>query len=75
MSRSKWQFTTDQSMIKLGTLVVIKEDNLPPMMWKLGRVTATHPGKDEIIRSVTLRSVSGIYKRSLKSVYPLPIDN
>ncbi|XP_033218218.1 uncharacterized protein LOC117173686 [Belonocnema kinseyi] len=32
ISRSKWQVTSDQSMIKLGTLVVIKEDNLPPMM-------------------------------------------
>ncbi|XP_033231990.1 uncharacterized protein LOC117182973 [Belonocnema kinseyi] len=62
ISRSIWQVTSDQSMIKLGTLVVINEDNLPPMMWKLGRITETHPGKDGVIRSVTLRSVSEIYK-------------
>ncbi|XP_043467541.1 uncharacterized protein LOC122501843 [Leptopilina heterotoma] len=74
-SRSKWQSQVDQSKIKIGTLVIVKEDNLPPMMWKLGRIIATHPGQDGIVRAITLRSATGTYKRSLKHVCPLPIDD
>lgn len=75
ISRSKWKKQTDQSNIKHGTLVVIKEDNLPPMNWKLGRIVDTHAGQDGIIRTLTIKSASGLFKRALKCVYPLPIDN
>ncbi|XP_051161138.1 uncharacterized protein LOC127281463 [Leptopilina boulardi] len=50
-TRVKWADGNHQ--IKEGTVVVIKEDNLPPMQWALGRVTETHPGEDGIIRVVT----------------------
>ncbi|XP_018395619.1 PREDICTED: uncharacterized protein LOC108774099 [Cyphomyrmex costatus] len=42
--RTKW--TTSDRKIKIGDLVVIKEDNLPPFRWRLGRVTQTHPDTD-----------------------------
>ncbi|XP_033231512.1 uncharacterized protein LOC117182525, partial [Belonocnema kinseyi] len=38
ISRSKWQSATHQDDIKIGTLVVLHEDNLPPMRWQLGRI-------------------------------------
>ena len=71
--RSKWQSTSNQDSIKIGTLVVLKEDNLPPMDWKLGRIVETHPGQDKIVRIVTVRTNAGIYKRSVTRLYPLPI--
>ena len=74
ISRSKLKVSTNQEHIKIGTLVVIKEDNLPPMSWKLGRISAVHPGKDGVIRAVTFRSPSGVYKRALELLYPLPVD-
>lgn len=46
ISRSKWKISTNQEDIKIGTLVVVKEDNLAPMNWKLGRITAVHPGPE-----------------------------
>ena len=75
ISRSKWKTSSNQEDIIIGTLVVIKEDNLPPMSWKLGRITAVHPGEDGIIRAVTVQDPSGAHKRALKKLYPLPIEH
>lgn len=74
ISRSKWQSATNQDNIQIGILVVIKDDNLPPMRWALGRIVATHPGPDGIVRVVTVRCQTGTYKRALKKLYPLPIN-
>ncbi|XP_044583019.1 uncharacterized protein LOC123264040 [Cotesia glomerata] len=60
--------------IKVGTLVLIFEENLPPLQWVLGRITAVHPGKDGIVRVVTLRTKTGTYDRCVKKLCPLPID-
>ncbi|XP_043475035.1 uncharacterized protein LOC122506784 [Leptopilina heterotoma] len=74
LSRSKWQSQTDQTNIKLGTMVMVKDDDLPPMKWKLARIIELHPGDDGIVRTVTIKSASGVYKRALRNLYPLPID-
>lgn len=55
--RSKWFDHAEP--IKVGTLVVIKEDNLPSHQWKMGRVTKIHPGADGTVRVVTLRTATG----------------
>ena len=73
ISRSKWQSSTNQDNIAIGTLVVVKEDNLPPMKWSLARILEIHPGRDGIVREVTLRGTSGIARRALKNLYPLPV--
>ncbi|XP_055633267.1 uncharacterized protein LOC129773651 [Toxorhynchites rutilus septentrionalis] len=44
--------------IKPGAVVVIKDDNLPPIQWPLGRITKVHPGKDGVVRVVTLKTAS-----------------
>lgn len=60
--------------IKIGTLVTIRDDSLPPMRWSLGRIINIHPGADGIIRVVTVKTSSSEYKRSVKNLSPLPID-
>lgn len=70
--RSKWKkMTADQ--IKLGAIVILREDNLPPLCWVLGRIVEVHPGNDGIVRVVSVRTKSGIFKRNLKSVSLLPV--
>lgn len=71
--RSKWH-KADAQQIKFGTLVNVKEDNLAPMHWRLGRVVAIHPGADKVVRVATVKTNRGIYKRSVKKLCPLPID-
>ncbi|XP_053698837.1 uncharacterized protein LOC128745786 [Sabethes cyaneus] len=41
-----------------GAVVVIKDDNLPPIQWPLGRITKVQPGKDSVVRVVTLRTAT-----------------
>ncbi|XP_063989696.1 uncharacterized protein LOC135168980 [Diachasmimorpha longicaudata] len=68
--KSKW--TLGEHQIKEGTIVIIKEDNLPPMQWALGRVIKTHAGTDGIIRTVTVKTAKGTYERNVRKLAPLP---
>lgn len=70
--RRKW--TRGSHQITEGTIVVLKEDHLPPLAWHLGRVEKTHPGADGIVRAVTVRTPNGVYKRNVKHLAPLPIE-
>ena len=71
--RSKWQLG-ETSRIKVGSLVTIKDDNLPPRHWCLGRITEVHPGEDNIIRVATVKTSNGIYRRSVRQLCPLPSE-
>ena len=72
--RHKW--TTGQHPIREGIIVLLKEENLPPMQWALGRVIEVFPGEDGIIRTVTVKTKNGEFKRSVKRLSPLPMaDN
>ncbi|XP_074115104.1 uncharacterized protein LOC141537824 [Cotesia typhae] len=71
----KFSGTQQQSTShKIGDLVLIAEENLPPLKWALERIIAVHPGKDGIVRVVTLRTKTGTYDRCVKKLCPLPID-
>ncbi|XP_076660338.1 uncharacterized protein LOC143363666 [Halictus rubicundus] len=69
--RAKW--VKGSHDIKEGTVVILKDDRLPPLQWNLGRVLKIHPGTDDIIRAVTVQTSNGIYKRNVKQLAPLPI--
>ncbi|XP_055542828.1 uncharacterized protein LOC129728416 [Wyeomyia smithii] len=59
-----------------GKLVVIREDNMPPQQWPLGRIEELFPGDDDIVRVVTVKTAKGVYKRALSRLSFLPIrDN
>ncbi|XP_055604816.1 uncharacterized protein LOC129753047 [Uranotaenia lowii] len=44
------------TVIQEGSMVVIHDDLLPPAQWPLGIVKKLHPGKDGVVRVVTLRT-------------------
>ena len=71
--RSKWKSGSSGS-ISVGSMVVLKEENLPPLRWNLGRVIETHPGADGIARVAIVKTTSGTYKRCLKKLCPLPVN-
>ncbi|XP_064472441.1 uncharacterized protein LOC135386466 [Ornithodoros turicata] len=45
--------------LKPGDLVIVEDDRLPPLLWKTAIVVATHPGRDGIVRSFTIRLANG----------------
>ncbi|XP_076549197.1 uncharacterized protein LOC117611418 [Osmia lignaria lignaria] len=74
--QQKWKWrTTSQQQPAVGTLVIIKEDNSPPLRWCLGRVVQTHKGKDGVIRVVTVRTADATYKRPITKICILPIED
>lgn len=71
--RGKWQSAT--SNLQVGDVVLVKEDNIPPAKWLLGKITETHPGTDGRVRVVTLKTKSSTMKRPVTKLSRLPIDN
>ncbi|GFU58966.1 integrase catalytic domain-containing protein [Trichonephila clavipes] len=43
-NRTKWK--SPKNNFKVGEIVIIKEDNIPPATWPLGKLIETHPGLD-----------------------------
>jgi hypothetical protein len=53
-------------------LVLLKEENQPPMQWKMGIIEQVFPGKDSTLRVVTVRSSSTALKRAIHKLVPVP---
>jgi hypothetical protein len=68
--RNKWNKGTHS--IREGTIVLIREDNIPSIQWPLGRVIKVHHGADGIIRTVTIKTAINTLDRDVKRLVPLP---
>lgn len=71
-ARSKWK--TNRNEIAVGSLVLVRDDNIPPYLWRLGRIVLLHPGTDNVTRVVTIKTAGGLIKRSTVKICPLPIE-
>lgn len=56
-----------------GTMVLIGDDS-PPLAWKLGRIEELITGQDGLPRVATVRTSRGIYKRSIRQLAVLPLE-
>lgn len=73
--RKKWDKSRGPS-VKVGSMVIVRETNLPPLQWQLGRVIEVFPGKDGVVRVAMVNTASGPKKRAVRLLCPLPIlDN
>ena len=71
---TRWH--TSSRNAKIGDIVLLQEDNLIPTRWPLAKITSVYPGKDGIVRVVTVRTARGTYKRPASKVaLLLPVDN
>jgi len=48
--------------------VLLKEDNLPPFVWKKAKFSDIHIGRDGLTRFVTLRTTRGTLKHHIKKI-------
>jgi len=53
---------------------MLREDETMPLRWVLARIVEVHPGCDGIIRTVTVRTSKGIYKRPIVKISPIPCE-
>ncbi|XP_049873592.1 uncharacterized protein LOC126373008 isoform X4 [Pectinophora gossypiella] len=59
------------SNLQLGDLVVFKEENLPPLKWRLGRAQKLYPGADGVVRVADFLTFRGTERRAVNKVCPL----
>jgi hypothetical protein len=60
------------SLVQPGTLVLLR-DSTPPLHWKVGQVEEIHPGKDGVIRVVSVRVENKVIKRAVRTLSVLPM--
>jgi len=70
--RSKWQ--KRGASIQPGDLVLVREDNTPPLHWPTGRVQDVHPGDDNVVRAATIRTSKGLFKRAVNRLCLFPLN-
>nr|XP_053623742.1 uncharacterized protein LOC128682840 isoform X1 [Plodia interpunctella] len=71
-SRPKWR--DSHVNVKVGSLVILREDNTSPMFWPMARVTQVFPGTDNKVRVVeVVTPTRNTHKRSITKISVLPI--
>ncbi|XP_065093224.1 uncharacterized protein LOC135713935 [Ochlerotatus camptorhynchus] len=72
LPRTKW--TRQRDNLAVGTLVLLKEEKLPPLRWCLGRVVRIFHGDDGNVRVVSVKTKNGEFTRAISKVCVLPIQ-
>ena len=57
--------------MKVGDLVLICDENTPRSLWPLGLVVETSLGRDNMVRSVKVRTKSNIFTRPITKIVML----
>lgn len=68
----KYKWSKRQPEPEIDDIVILRDDNLPPTKWLLGRVLFKHPGADGITRVVTVKCKNNILKRPCNKLCILP---
>ena len=68
----KWKHP--KRSIQKGDVVLLKDQELFTRSWPLACVEETHPGKDGLVRVVSVRTEKGIYLRPITKLVPLLSD-
>lgn len=71
--RTKW--TNKKQNIEKGMIVLLKEENLPPSKWQLAKIIDTLPGKDNVVRVVSVKTKSTELVRPITKICVLPTED
>lgn len=56
-------------------MVIVRNENLPPAVWVLGRVIQTHMASDGLVRTVVIKTASGELVRPIHKLCLLPSES
>jgi hypothetical protein len=59
--------------IEVGDVVIVVDDLLPRNFWPKGIIEELFPGKDGIVRVVTVRTTTGTYRRPVSKICVLDV--
>ncbi|KAJ8928008.1 hypothetical protein NQ314_019474 [Rhamnusium bicolor] len=68
--RERWNTTSNP--VKIGTNVLLQQANASLLQWPLGRIVEIFPGQDGVVRVVSMKTKTGIFKHPVVKVCPLP---
>lgn len=71
--RKKWR--REKEELKIGQLVVLKHEHVPPTNWPLGRIQELIRSKDGIVRNVVVKTVSTTLKRPVQKICIIPVES
>ncbi|XP_045495987.1 uncharacterized protein LOC123694566 [Colias croceus] len=69
-NRYKW--FSKKTEPDVDDIVIIRDHNIPPAKWLLGKIVEKHPGKDNLTRVVTIKTKNGLCKRPCNKLCILP---
>lgn len=72
MERPKWKL--EQKNLRAGNLVLIKNENLAPTYWPMGRVISVKKGADGCVREAKIKVGSVNLDRPIQKLVVLPVD-
>ena len=70
---NKWK--VERPSIKIGDVVFISDGNVQRGNWPMGRITQVHPGRDGLIRTVTLKTHKGELKLPIQRLHQLEVQH
>ena len=56
---------------EVGELVLVQDEDTKRGKWPLGRITRVMPGKDGVVRTIEVKTKSGIYTRPAAKILKL----
>lgn len=68
----KWK--EQPTLLKVGTLVLVRKEQQPPCKWPLGRISNIYKGKDGVSRVAQVKTVNKTLVRSVRHLCPLPME-
>ena len=72
-SRQKWN--TIKRCLQVGDVILLVDDSICRSHWHLGRIVRAEQSKDDLVRSVLVKSQSSLLRRPIsKCILILPVD-
>ncbi|KAG5869898.1 hypothetical protein JTB14_026748 [Gonioctena quinquepunctata] len=62
-NRPKW--LSPAKNLEINELILLKEDDVPPLKWPLARIVEIIPGSDQRVRAVKLRTKESVFVRPI----------
>lgn len=68
------KFSKDEN-VTIGSLVLIREDNVPRLFWPIGVIRKVFQSKDSIVRSAEIETAKGIKVRAVQRLHCLEVSD
>ena len=59
--------------LQIGSVVLVREDNVPRLRWLTGVVERLHPGRDGVVRAADVRTTRGVRTRPVQRLHDLEL--